>query len=240
MKAFGLSLLAGVIALSSTAQAGPLDNVIFGSITTAVAGTGSSSDSDDLQAFVPTFIQAEAGAIDGDSQAGAVGVALTSHSSTSGTDLLKLETDARFDIVTGGLEASGQANAFAGVTFDITTLSKSEISYDVGGTLGFLGSGGSSLILDKFDFNTNTYNTVLFFSGQNTGSFSQLLTAGSYRLTVESTANGFAAANVPVGFVYTGTAFSGVDMKVQAVPEPATFAVLGLGVLAMARRRKKS
>lgn len=66
------------------------------------------------------------------------------------------------------------------------------------------------------------------------------LTAGTYWLAVGLFNTTFGSTNWTVTSNATGTGVAQVNFRTDAVPEPATMAVLGLGAAAMIRRRKKA
>lgn len=66
------------------------------------------------------------------------------------------------------------------------------------------------------------------------------LTAGTYWLAVGLFNTTFGTSNWTVTSTATGAGVATVNFRTDAVPEPATMAVLGLGVAALVRRRKKA
>lgn len=141
--------------------------------------------------------------------------------------------------VTGLGTASGTASSWALVKFELTSdalvnyafLAESQSS---GGT-----TNNASIRLTT-DATAGGSSLVFAGLGDNL-SGSTLLTAGEYSLEIYSkstvSARSRSAASSASGFAYSQSAF---DLSAQAVPEPASMAVLALGGAALLRRRKKA
>lgn len=109
--------------------------------------------------------------------------------------------------------------------------------------------------------NTFTYSVLFFFNGDFSGGFANgpsLVTmsgtggsvvtgGGSYSFSGDYTVDSAAATSIPLGSVGTYSATFDLDAGNYSfsvagqpvVPEPATMTVLGLGALALIRRRRK-
>ncbi len=100
------------------------------------------------------------------------------------------------------------------------------------GTMVFTGTGGSvTLSFTSGDFQYDSSGNASGLAGawtfvSGTGSYSSYTTgSGTFGATYNAASNN-----------YSSTTLSG---NIQAVPEPATLAVLGLGALALRRRKRK-
>jgi hypothetical protein len=193
-----------------------------------VSGSGSSYDLDGnftgpLMSVNPGFVDCYDGATDG---------------SRTWT-VAHNDFDTNFAVIQGGADWSGAAVAFSpmdrssGITFDSTN-----------GTLWIARNAGGSDGIDQYDTAGN------WISG-----FSYSFINGGYGLAYDAADDtlwlpgGFGNDGFLYQFSKTGTLLNTVSVaglvgqnimgaEFQAVPEPATMAVLGLGLLAMRRRRR--
>jgi|GEM_PF-2496097 hypothetical protein len=134
------------------------------------------------------------------------------------------------------------------ILFDlaIESVVAATLSVDVYSTINagsptFLGSGEA--VLEAYDSPSGEYNAIAFAerlpapNGSDSVNFGAVLDAGQYRLVLVARSDGSVS---PGGDDVIGGTTSEILLTAEPVPEPATLAVLGLGALALRRRRPRA
>jgi hypothetical protein len=82
----------------------------------------------------------------------------------------------------------------------------------------------------------DSFGNSIFLTDNDSFDGTGILSAGTYYFTASADVSTFAYGNSAGSYAY---AYGVYGLSAQAVPEPATMAVLGLGAAAMLRRRRK-
>lgn len=132
--------------------------------------------------------------------------------------------------------AHGAASGSAFYDFSVNTESTLSLSFSAFSSA--TPAATAYVALNLFNADTNTYLRQGLVSGTDTVSYT--VPVGSYGITLTAFAEGTIPANIPVNSQTIGSATANLSLSVSAVPEPATWALmlLGIGAVGTVQRRR--
>lgn len=216
--------------------------------TSAMVSSGA-SDSDfaeatDFGLFMPALVSSVTGA------SGARGSAGAGQSSSFSSSTISGSLSTSVSAATGSTFVVGQAEAASSLLFIFSLASATDVLFSASGSMGFVGTNPDGEPADLYGaarvslVDASTLDPVAAFAlfgadgGSDSASFIGTLAAGNYAIQAFASTSIY-SADLLGPPPRSGSGSSGVAFSLTVVPAPGASLLLGLGTLALSRRRAR-